>query len=423
VTARHLRHLRIVQLRFPQLEIGLVVAVLLVAFDGRGFAATRVVLPCAPGTSDHREATAAFAVLDQRIRGLDDAAPVKDLVDQLSQLAGSRCFALSTEDPSGVPTTTSSRALRVWWSSGGASWLHSYLEADARLRLKEVVLPPEISASLIPGQVTEPEVAPALAQLMCPATDRLCGVESRGFRRRAELFFAARRSGFFDDPCRDHPPDVSNRGACAKASRSGYKAWRRCLDGQRDRTPDLPLGDSKSPAGGWLQINRVGDTAETSDPSCHRVRLFHVDSGSVYLVDACPGKPESSVVGGRVPTQVVRETLWMLMLAKHVRFRQRQAQTEYLPAGLVPAWPIKIVTDGGIEEGIRGGCAGGVVHDTTITWEWLAPAPVAGEFRLAGSPGGAYADTLIQVLDSSFDPQAPTEPLPRDLLARARVGR
>jgi hypothetical protein len=109
----------------------------------------------------------------------------------------------------------------------------------------------------------------------------------------------------------------------------------------------------------------------------------------------------------------------MLMLSKHVRFRQQNAQVKHLPAGLVPAWSIKVLADGEIEDGIPGSCAIAVTHETTVTWQWIARSPAAGEFRLASSPGGAYADTLIQVLDSSFDPQAPTEPLPPDLLARA----
>jgi hypothetical protein len=373
---------------------------------------------------EQRAASAELVALGQRVRRLDDVAGLAEVIADLTRIARSRCFALSMEDPKGIPSTSSRRALQAWWTRGGESWLRSYLEADEQLRFKNVVLPPEISPSIIPGDASETEVSPALAQLLCSPADSACGAEARGFWRRAELFFATRASGRFSDPCRDATSDKPRVDPCAKAvSAGGYKAWRRCLDGQRDRTADLPLGDTRAPKGGWVIIEREGDDREGLAPNCRRIRFFHVDSGSAYRTDSCPTDSKPTVVAGRVSTPVLRETLWMLLLEKYVRFRQRESQLMSLPPGLVPTLPIKAVGEGEIEEGVAGGCAFGVVHDTTLKWRWKGSRQADGEFRLASSPGGAYAESLLDVLNSGFEPVTPSQPLPHELLSWARETR
>ena len=114
---------------------------------------------------------------------------------------------------------------------------------------------------------------------------------------------------------------------------------------------------------------------------------------------------------------IIRETLWMALLADRVQFAQPEAQTVPLPKRLVPAWPA-----GRDAPGISVCGVGAGSHTESVSWLWQASAGdrASGTFSLVGShPGPGYTAALLDVLLESFEPGAPPVALPPALLQLA----
>jgi hypothetical protein len=384
----------------------------------RGAAAQTAHVPCAPGAAEHASAVADLAALDGRIRAIAGARQLQAAQRDLERLLGSRCFDLSIDTWCGYQTP-SVTAFKGWWAAGGHDWVASYLQADARLTFKEIVIPPDVLSSLVPGDQAGPPPGPALARLLCDAGDRGCGAETRGFRRRAELFFGTDRGTIFED-CARRARTAAGADPCAPAAQSrDYPGWRTCVTGERPRVPALPWGELRSPAGGWLVTRRSDDRSLVAGGRCQRTRFFQVDSGAAYRADHCPdgaGNPVT-VAGGRVPAPALRELLWMLLLADRVDLRQVQAHHVRVPEGLLPRWPADRPGPDAGECGFGPGA-----HAVTLSWRWQgARGALAQEAVALGTsqPGPSYAATLLEVVDAAFQPGKPGTALPPALLEMA----
>jgi hypothetical protein len=418
------------RLRFRRVAIGptlLAAAMASGAGAAAGTAPSTSIAPCRPGTPEHKTATQQLDALAAVIRRVENAGDLKRAQKQLDDLLASRCFALSIEAPTGYQTS-SRVAFRRWWDDGGQAWVGSYLEGDTRQRLPAIVVPPDVIESLVPGDADGEVPSAALAGLLCPATDAACGAEARGYRRRAERFFATSGQPPFED-CLQRTRDSAARAPsidpCGRSARAGdYPAWRACVAEGRPRVPVLPWGDTRGPRGGWLTI-RLSDA--TAGAGCTRTRFFHVDSGSVHVVDQCPpaaaagtegpARPAAHVETGQVPPGFLREALWGLLLAERFALHQVNAHRVPVPAGLMPRWPA-----GRAAPAITSCGAGPSVHSPTLAWLWQDAANVVtqGAFSVAPThPGGTYAAFLVDVLIESFARTTPAVPLPPALLELA----
>jgi hypothetical protein len=362
-------------------------------------------------------------VLDGRIRSVKDAAGLKLAQGELTELLSAPCFAMSAEAPRSHDSA-SVVAFTSWWRDGGHAWVRSYLEADAQQHLAFVTLAPDVRESLSPGDADfKKPLPPALGELLCPAHALHCGAEARAFRRRAERSFEMGRGTLYQDCARPDPGgEATAARRCDRLARTaGYVGWRDCIEGLRPRRPALPWGDLRSPSAGWLEIDR-GEQVARAGQRCAQTHVFHVESGSAFVVESCAGKagPASSsghdtVIAGRVPGGLLRESLWMLLLADRVTLLQTSEHSVQVPKGLATRWPV-----GRVERPLSGCAMGPSAHAPVISWRWSGASTVADRFRTDGSPGSAYAALLVDVLIASFDDLPPSQPLPSALRDRIR---
>jgi hypothetical protein len=173
----------------------------------------------------------------------------------------------------------------------------------------------------------------------------------------------------------------------------------------------------RSPRGGWLFTRNDSDSVRGGENEvCQRTRAYHLDTGSAYVIASCrptagatAGQPpRQTVTGGLVPAALLREAVWMSMLADRVTWLQVAAHAEPVPKGLRVQW-----VSG--ERALGSGCAYGPgAHAPKIDWRWIDKDKVhgAGTYRVAFDPGHAYAAHLLAVLEATFEEGRPTESLP-----------
>jgi hypothetical protein len=369
--------------------------------------------PCPSSSPLLADARRDLAALGQRIEAIADASQLAAAQRDLRLLLQTPCLAISAESR-GRFETTSVVAFKAWWRDGGRAWVQSYLDADARGRLEYLTLPPDVRDSLIPGDTSGAPAAPALAALLCPAKDAACGSESRGFRVRAEGFFASSTGEGFQ-PCRLGPPPMPAEPCRAEGRAGDFARWRACVHEARPVAPALPWGDLRSPRGGWLMIRRSSDGSRDGDKEvCQRTRRYHLDSGSAYVVTSCRpvegsgAKPRQTIQGGRASVALVREALWMLLLEDRVTWRLLTAHIQPVPDRLRVQWNTRTAAD-------IGGCTvGPSAHAAEIGWRWGDPDRLRAEGRIlvGHEPGETYAAQLLAALEATFEPGQPTESLP-----------
>jgi hypothetical protein len=275
--------------------------------------------------------------------------------------------------------------------------------------LQQVVIPPDLPDSLVPGD--EEGTARALSALACAPDHRACVGEAVRLRTKAQRFFAANRRRLVDD-CRERWADQKDGArpqGCTHAAASGdYPRWRACIDQRRPRVPAFPIGDLRPVMDGWLMVQDQRMPAAGGN-GCTRTLAAHLASGGAHVVQSCPGRAADSTAG-TVPLPLLRETTWMLLLAEHVGWKQVKAHRVAVPRGLLVRWPV-----GRPGPGVTGCGSAPAAHVQAVGWRWWREgAPAAGDSFPAATPhpGRARAAQLLDRLGRAFRPGPAAPPLP-----------
>ena len=385
-----------------------------------------LVRPCRARTPEHAAAEAAVDALDKDVAALAPGGEGGATTAKVAALLATPCFALASGDLLEEPKFDSGLSARTWWSEGGESWLRHYLELGDSERQHDdnhprwSWIPPTPRTTL----TRESAKGSPLAPLLCPAADDGCGVETRGWLRRATLAFEAhghaqRREALPQDP----------RAACAEKARkeetrgARYGVWRSCL---RDAHPTewaLPLGRFRAPTQGWLVLR--GRRGHYN--FCDEVRAYDLATGASWTIGSCSGlalREDGSVDGpktnagraaassvGRVPVDALREAALATFLSPHV-------QPNVQMAGFGVALPddLELVSNsaGSFGLGMSFGWSSG---QTTVHWSWIvAGRPVAtGDLTWPedmNAPGRDHAVKLVQIAEAAFVPLAAGECAP-----------
>ena len=127
-----------------------------------------------------------------------------------------------------------------------------------------------------------------------------------------------------------------------------YQPWRACVERARPKQVALPLGDFKAPETGWLVIAGRRGHYEF----CDTIRAYHLGTGAAFIDDSCSALELQSdgqidraatnkgrarrVTAGVVPTENLREALWMLLLRGETEEVQLHTAFYPLPEGITP---------------------------------------------------------------------------------------
>jgi hypothetical protein len=393
----------------------------------------RRVARCSESLSPHRQAIARLELLWERVAALKNPEPVGEVAQELYSLLKTECF-LAAAETKRVPNPDSALALREWWTNGGGGdWLESFLELPSLGTLdkpiRHVVVPPDVRKTLnLEAHRDHP-----LSALLCPLTDAACGAETRGWRLRADAYFAAHRAAGRHDPSRrfpDDPPEPSPETAareCAEKTSDGptgqrYQRWRACVEMNRPKQIALPLGDFKAPTNGWLVISGRRGHYEF----CDTVRAYDLSTGAAFVDDSCSdlvlkdgGNVDfretdkgrvRHVRAGTVSVENLREALWMLLLRTEATEIQLKAAYYPLPAGLAPQWTVRH-DEGDLD--ITGIGMWASTGQTSLTWRWIPDtgAGFVGQLTWPDSYDAAenHAASLLDVAEEGFVEGCPSQ--------------
>lgn len=383
-----------------------------------GTSAAPLLIELCNAASDARsEAEDALERLDDRIESMTASQEPSEAIGALRELLGSPCFLMSAENFIADPD--SALSLQAWWRDGGFRWLQSYLDPLSRhgAASEIVVLPPDPRRTL----TLESHSDHRLSSLLCPETDRSCGIETDGWRRRAESWFH-RHSMAGGDVLRPEAP--RREEACAELEKSdelrGYMKWRSCIEERRAHVVALPVGRFSAPTGGWLVVR-----TERYDPNLFECRsryelsAYDLGSGAVYSADMClcSGPIDGPAIfceenvgtlrvrAGGVNLENLREAAWMTVLAPEVERDKRQAETFIVSAGLERIWvvdppgpPALVSQTVTVSEG------------DSIAWSWIQETGTIAEgvlYLRKPSDENDYAVELLTIADASFEERDP----------------
>jgi hypothetical protein len=366
-----------------------------------------VSVPCQQQSDLHaaKQAVDNLAAQVGRLAGQKDLELIQV---QMAKLLGSKCFAMSAENARWFDTK-SVAAFRRWWKDGGELWIRSYLHLGKGAGA-EVILPPDVGASLDTDTSEGGPLSKGVRSLLCPSKELSCGAETRSYRRRFEIFNRKRNE---TDDREDSEPCVS----VAKSTR--YPQWRTCLEEHRPLVPSLPVGEMRAPNTGWLILR---DSVNAR--GCDRARAYDVATGSAYIVERCGLRGGGMSVAGRnshsqtlstgtVSREALREALWMLLLMSQVSLRQVDVYSVSLPKGIAPAWP-----DSEHASTVERSWVAAVSDAVAVSWTWIEGGKSVADGALCKTgcaPGQEYASALISVFESGLNSEVHPQPLPEEI--------
>lgn len=335
-----------------------------------------------------------------------DPAPLRAQLEALESLA---CLENMAE--AALPPFSSVIGARQWWHQGGSSWLFG-------LRTRQIVFPPEEIPALAREDVPAGD---PLRSLLCSRGEPRCGLETRGYRVRAERAFRAHAE--------EHPEPRGNAADCLSEAlplpiEQRYVRWRSCMESTLAEQWVLPAGDFRAPSEGWLVVR--GRRGHYS--FCDGIAAYDLATGAAYSVASCSGlslRSDGSVdladtdasrgltiVAGQMPLEHLREAAWMIFLAGRVEQRRTWAERVELPVGL--------------ERRVHGGLFGSSIGSfwvssaqTQLSWRWV----VDGRTRMEGTltwpdsyrAAESHADDLLSVAEAGIVPGCTRAPLPSQL--------
>jgi hypothetical protein len=369
----------------------------------------RPITRCAEGSVAHNSATAQLNRLEElfdRLNPSENAAAR----DALHALLKTECFLFSSEIQV-VPSPDSAASAKDWRNRGGFEWLWSYLEYPSFGTLPDlqphVVLPPEVRRTLTLANARDH----ALSPFLCSSSDLRCGIETRGWRARAELAFGGPLSTDWDDDRNTRLSSDCLSKAASETSERKYMTWHACLQGNRIKTAAFPIGEFKSPDSGWLVISGRRGHYEF----CDSTSAYELETGTALVFTSCSDlalKPDGSVDRnatnkarvnrvrtGSVSIENLREAAWMLLLSSEVKPIELRPRTFPLPSSLEP----KLFAG----EGPRFISVSGMnTSMTTIGWRLVNPSgrSYSGQQTWARSyePAEDHAANLINVFEESL---------------------
>lgn len=392
-----------------------------------GFCCTLSVVPlakgasCEPGSPAHKSAQQRLEELDARIQALSDAAGVDAVRQELDQLLGSPCFALSVENRR-RGNTKSPLAFKTWWADGGGEWVRSYLPHKPG-EAASVVLPPDVRRSL----AREDQPGSPLSFLLCPypsapsVADTACGAETRGWIERANSILGA------EPPHWLALPSMPKSDLCERFSRGpnrSYRQFRTCLEEERPLTAAMPLGSFRAPQRGWLAIRgRRGHY-----DFCDEIRFYHLATGSAHIAKSCSrlvlgkngtvhnekthSQASLTVQSGKVLIDNLREATLLMLLAQYIERRvQTRAWRVDLPSYLSPSWPAEAFSFAAKGGGTWATSSQTLLHfSLSVSEQGAASQQERGDVKLEGElpwpnssdAGMSYAASLLRVAEASF---------------------
>jgi hypothetical protein len=379
------------------------------------------------GTSEAKRSVAALERLDGRILALESEGDLRQAAGELRSLLASRCFALAAEqgDP---PEFDHPLSLREWWTTGGRTWLTSYVERPrlgpvSALR-EQVVFPPTPRRVLSLDKTWGP-VPPSL---LCRLADVECGRETQGWAERAtEAFSAAvlRERVRSDDAFPASSVALATRCEAEvrkKGGASSYTAWMECLTEHRVKDWALPLGRFRAPDRGWLVVRGRRGHYEF----CDQLGAFDVETGATYVARSCSSlhlqqggsvdflatnaSRRAAFEVGTVNVENLREALWMILLAPAGQQGFLAADYFPIPEGMTPTLPSleasRVFHGGGWNSG-----------QTRLEWSWIT---ADGQSLASGTltwpdsyePPEAHAVALLQIAERGLRAGCPSTVLP-----------
>ncbi|NLF04380.1 MAG: hypothetical protein GX593_05185, partial [Actinomycetales bacterium] len=288
-----------------------------------------------------------------------------------------------------------------------------------------------------------------LARLLCRTTDRDCGIETAGWRARAEEAFRARAKldarwrgeGYTADLYARSTPPTENDASdahfqtldvplwrCAHPAKGkrDFATWTRCVRALRTPVALFPVGAVRAPTSGWLVIRgRRGHYQ-----FCDQLTAYDLATGSYYASKSCSGLAlqtngavnaqrtdaarRSTIETGRVSIDNLREAAWMMFLADELEDGGHAAADTFpLPPGLEPEVEV------GVLHGIGGASAWGSSAQTRLAWTWVDGSEVVAEGTLTWPysylAGEDHAVSLLRVVEAGLVPGCPPAPLPTPL--------
>lgn len=370
--------------------------------------------PCKAKTPEWEAASKAADAIAARVDALADDGDPKLLEAELDRLLATPCFELSAGDPHDDSSFDSAISLKAWWDDGGGSWVDHYLARD---ETRHSVVSPTRRRSLTSGSAKAKRHP--LAPLLCPPsaarlTDATgCGHETNGWVKRANASLARWAAKDLLGST------VSTPEGCAKAALSRevsadqrYGAYRECIEHVPLRHDALPLGRFKAPTDGWFVI------AGGSPSRCTDLATYDLASGAAYRVSDCRGRRHGSAPAlvtalGRLPVPLLREAVWMILLAQ---VSEQQVLTEATTFD-VP----KEIAIGRARGSGRGGTGGfGCGSSAPRSWSWMRDrsgslaGQASGILEWPTGCGGAdgHATELLEIAEDSFDEGCTPAPAP-----------
>lgn len=365
-----------------------------------------LVVPCSSTGDDATLAKQKIDALSPRVEALRANDSPNALGAEIDALLSTPCYALARADGDARLQWSSGLALRTWWTDGGHAWLAHFttIDADSDRRIIGTPPTPRATFTLDTARPDEP-----LRPLLCPTKavdDRSCGVETAGFRIRADRA----------DP---HVTDAGDRGRyCADAiardtsGASAYEIFRACVSAAAGKDV-LPLGAFQAPKDGWFIVTHSVFIALAG---CREnVAAYDLATGSAYYVGCRPTAPPRLAIG-RVALGALREAAWMSMLQHETELGIRTHGRWFdLPKGIALAKRPGEKTDG-YRVSISTSDA------PALDWAWLRSdggsalhGQASGRFDTSSSSLSAHASQLLAIVDATFQEGCTPAPLPGPL--------
>lgn len=389
-------------------------------------AALRAGLACPADSPQYRAARDELQALDAAIEALPDLDDPAPLLRRLEAVLHDPCLGLARIHA--IPLRAGNGlALRQWRERGGITWLADALRfsKDQHRTVVEhgavVTLPPTMPSTL--SRQTHPKHP--LSPWLCDLGDAACTASTAGWRERAERATAP-DPGYRDDFTRANDSRRCGERVADDEPEHRYERWAHCMYSAEGSGLDFPLGGISAPRAGWLLVEgRRGHYA-----FCDELHAYELETGAAHVVRSCSGLvldhqagvDEEAIANGRrlevqrgtVPRDNVRELVWMLLVADHVRSPAVREFARVLPPeGIeLPTTPKPL----GVAEPMRIGGS----NQTTLRWSFVPPTGPALDGELSWPPGYntaplEHAAKLLSVAEQGLAPGCAPKPLPATL--------
>ena len=365
--------------------------------------------PCAPDTAGHREAAARLDVLRtivDDLAGTDDPSRANEA---LAEVLAHPCFEVAAWDKPNDLVADSGLAMKTWWGRGGGMWLDDTLSlADVGSSSRYWVMPNAMPRSL----TLDRHPAHPLAFLLCKQGDGACGVETRGWRQRAEAHFEL----YGEAKHRRHQPygqDDCRAEAEAAAPDGRFDAWVGCVARLEAPVEALPLGEFRAPTDGWLVLR--GRRGHHS--FCDEIWAYGLRAGAMYVVKSCSGLAlehggsvdhRATDAGRSVKTEVARvpiddlreAALMVLLSTEEERPAHQYARGVAIPEGM------KVQRRAYHGLGFGGAWSSG---HTTLSWSYVRQGKeiVSGKLQYPDDLNRAAGDHAMRLVRAVEAAQVP----------------